>query len=90
MDLLGAMFVIEGLGTALAGQWAHKLREQLGLREDQVRFLRYHGEADDDHFAMLSRLLRSDLVDRRRAERIVRTAEIVARLYAWQLEEVRP
>ena len=90
VDLLGAMFVIEGLGTALAGQWAHKLREQLGLREDQVRFLRYHGEADDDHFAMLSRLLRSDLVDRRRAERIVRTAEIVARLYAWQLEEVRP
>jgi hypothetical protein len=51
VDLLGAMSVIEGLGTALAGDWARRLREQLGPREDQVRFLRYHGEADDDHFA---------------------------------------
>ena len=83
-----AMFVIEGLGTALAGQWADKLRGQLGLHEDQVRFLRYHGAADDDHFAVLARMLRSDLIDRERAGRIVRTAEVVARLYAWQLEEV--
>jgi 3-oxoacyl-[acyl-carrier-protein] synthase-3 len=90
VDLLGAMFVIEGLGTALAGEWARRLRDQLALREDQVRFLRYHGEADDDHFAELARLLRSDTVDRERAERIVRTAEVVARLYAWQLAEVSP
>jgi len=88
VDLLGAMFVIEGLGTALAGPWADRLRAQLGLREEQVRFLRYHGAADDDHFAALARMLRSDLIDRGRAERIVRTAEVVARLYAWQLEEV--
>jgi 3-oxoacyl-[acyl-carrier-protein] synthase-3 len=88
VDLLGAMFVIEGLGTALAAGWARSLREQLGLREDQVRFLQYHGEADDDHFAELARMLRTDVVDRPRAERIVRTAEVVARLYAWQLAEV--
>ncbi|OLB80175.1 MAG: hypothetical protein AUI14_07600 [Actinobacteria bacterium 13_2_20CM_2_71_6] len=88
VDLLGAMFVIEGLGAALVAGWARSLREQLGLREDQVRFLAYHGEADDEHFGELTALLRSDLIDRSRAERIVRTAEVVARLYAWQLAEV--
>ncbi|GIG88616.1 3-oxoacyl-[acyl-carrier-protein] synthase III C-terminal domain-containing protein [Plantactinospora endophytica] len=88
VDLLGAMFVIEGLGSALAADWADRLREQLDLGEDQTRFLRYHGSADDGHFAELARMLRSDVVDRARAERIVRTAEVVARLYAWQLAEV--
>jgi 3-oxoacyl-[acyl-carrier-protein] synthase-3 len=53
-----------------------------------VRFLRYHGEADDDHFAELARTLRSGVLDADRARRVVRTAEVVARLYAWQLEEV--
>ncbi|GAA3734977.1 beta-ketoacyl-ACP synthase III [Plantactinospora mayteni] len=88
VDLLGAMFIIEGLGAALAADWAARLREQLDLGEDQTRFLRYHGSADDEHFAELARMLRSDIVDRARAERIVRTAEVVARLYAWQLAEV--
>jgi 3-oxoacyl-[acyl-carrier-protein] synthase-3 len=88
VDLLGAMFVIEGLGTTLAAGWAGRLREQLGLTDDQVRFLGYHGTADEDHVAELAQLLRSDLIDRPLAERIVRTAEVVARLYAWQLEEM--
>ncbi|KXK60209.1 hypothetical protein AWW66_20150 [Micromonospora rosaria] len=88
VDLLGAMFVIEGLGTAKATRWAGLLRDQLGLAEDQVRFLLYHGDNDDDHFAALRNVLRSGLVDRPRAERIVRTARVVARLYALQLEEI--
>ncbi|GHJ48718.1 hypothetical protein Cs7R123_60600 [Catellatospora sp. TT07R-123] len=88
VDLLGAMFIIEGLGTALARGWAGALREQLGLREDQVRFLAYHGEADDGHFAELAHLLREGVLDGARAARVVRTAEVVARLYAMQLAEV--
>jgi 3-oxoacyl-[acyl-carrier-protein] synthase-3 len=89
VDLLGAMFVIEGLGTALALGWARSLQAQLKLRDDQVSFLLYHGEADDEHFAELAHLLRSAVSDRATGERIVRTAEVVARLYALQLEEVR-
>ncbi|MDI1462456.1 3-oxoacyl-[acyl-carrier-protein] synthase III C-terminal domain-containing protein [Catellatospora sp. KI3] len=88
VDLLGAMFIIEGLGTALALGWADSLREQLALREDQVRFLAYHGEADDGHFAELAHLLREGVLDAARAARVVRTAEVVARLYALQLAEV--
>ncbi len=88
VDLLGAMFVIEGLGTARALRWAEQLQEQLGLADDQIRFLRYHGANDDDHFEQLRTVLRSGIVDRSRAERIVRTARIVARLYALQLEEI--
>jgi 3-oxoacyl-[acyl-carrier-protein] synthase III len=88
VDLLGAMFIIEGLGTALAMGWARQLQEQLGLRDDQVTFMRYHGEADDEHFAELAHLLRGGALDQARAARVVRTAEVVARLYALQLSEV--
>jgi 3-oxoacyl-[acyl-carrier-protein] synthase III len=88
VDLLGAMFVIEGLGTANALRWARLLQQQLELGDEQVRFLRYHGANDDDHFEQLRAALRSGVVDRTRAERIVKTARVVARLYVMQLEEV--
>jgi 3-oxoacyl-[acyl-carrier-protein] synthase III len=88
VDLLGAMFVIEGLGTARAAGWARQLSGQLGLRDDQVTFLRYHGEHDDDHVGQLRALLRRVAEDRSHAERIVRTATVVARLYVMQLAEI--
>jgi 3-oxoacyl-[acyl-carrier-protein] synthase-3 len=88
IDLLGAMFIIEGLGTAKVAGWANRLRDSLALTADQVTFLDYHGEADDEHFEILRQILRSDVVDRAAAERIVRTAAVVARLYAMQLEAI--
>jgi 3-oxoacyl-[acyl-carrier-protein] synthase-3 len=88
IDLLGAMFVIEGLGAARALRWAQLLQARLGLADDQVRFLRYHGANDDDHFELLRQFLRSPIVDRSAAARIVKTAKVVARLYALQLEEI--
>jgi 3-oxoacyl-[acyl-carrier-protein] synthase III len=88
IDLLGAMFIIEGLGTAKVAGWAARLRETLGLTDDQVTFLSYHGEADDGHFELLRQILRSDLVDRAASVRVVRTAAVVARLYAMQLEAI--
>jgi len=86
VDMLGAMFVIEGLGAGKVRGWAQRLREDLGLGEEQMTFLHYHGEADDEHFDVLREVLRSGVVDRPRAERIVRTAAVVARLYVMQLE----
>jgi 3-oxoacyl-[acyl-carrier-protein] synthase III len=88
VDLLGAMFVIEGLGSAKAAGWAERLRADLGLRDDQVSFVAYHGEADEEHMGMLHDALRGVAGDPAVCARIVRTARIVARLYAWQLEEV--
>lgn len=88
LDLLGAMFVIEGLGRHKAGQWAEALKQQLHLTSEQVSFLRYHGQNDDDHFDRLRAVLNSGIVDDEVARRIVKTAKVVARLYALQLEEM--
>ena len=44
-------------------------------------------ERDDDHFELLQQFLRSPAVDQAAAERIVKTAKVVARLYVLQLEE---
>ncbi len=59
VDLLGAMFVIEGLGTRKAGGWADRLQRSAGLRDDQLTFLRYHADGDDEHFGLLRSALRS-------------------------------
>ena len=88
VDLLGAMFVIEGLGIRNVARWADRLQEGLGLRDDQVRFLRYHAEGDAEHFEILTAALRSGLLDDGALTRIVKTARVVARLYALQLEEL--
>ena len=88
VDLLGAMFVIEGLGIRNVARWADRLQEGLGLRDDQVRFLRYHAEGDAEHFEILTAALRSGLLDDGAMTRIVKTARVVARLYALQLEEL--
>jgi 3-oxoacyl-[acyl-carrier-protein] synthase-3 len=88
VDLLGAMFVIEGLGLRKAASWADRLQQLLGLADDQVSFLRYHAAGDDEHLGVLRAALRSGLLDDSAVTRIVKTARVVARLYALQLEEL--
>jgi len=88
LDLLGAMFVIEGLGRHKAGQWAAALKKQLNLTNNEVSFLQYHGQNDDNHFDRLRAVLTSGVVNDDVASRIVKTAKVVARLYALQLEEL--
>jgi 3-oxoacyl-[acyl-carrier-protein] synthase-3 len=88
IDLLGAMFVIEGLGTKKAARWAEELRAHLHLTPQQTSFLTYHGKNDDDHFNKLRTTIQSGILDEKAVERIVKTAKTVARLYALQLEEV--
>jgi 3-oxoacyl-[acyl-carrier-protein] synthase-3 len=87
-DLLGAMYIIEGLGANKATRWVELISEQLELTGDQVRFMTYHGGADEEHTEKMFEVLRSDLITREIAESIVHTARVVARLYALQLEEV--
>lgn len=88
LDLLGAMFVIEGLGSRLAGRWARQIREQLNLNDDQIRFLTHHGEADQTHMARFGEVLRTVVEAGQDTAEIVRTAEVTARLYRLQLEEI--
>src|SRR5262245_59801797 len=87
-DLIGAMFIIEGLGQRLARQWGERIREQLGLTNDQVSFFLYHSESDVKHFSRLQLALDLGLLTERRTAGIVTCAKVVARLYALQLEEL--
>jgi 3-oxoacyl-[acyl-carrier-protein] synthase III len=87
-DLLGAMYIIEGLGANKATHWVELLRDQLDLDESQTKFLTYHGGADEEHTEKMFSILKSDLITPEIARSIVHTARVVARLYALQLEEV--
>lgn len=86
--LLGAMFIIEGLGSIKARPWGLKVQERLGLPDEAVRFLLYHGENDAEHIKEFEEMLAMVLPDARTAERIVMTARVTARLYALQIEEI--
>ena len=80
-DLLGAMFIIEGLGAQLAARWGALIKEQLDLADDQVSFLLYHGGNDDRHLDKLEQALGAGALDDRMVDRIVKTAKVTARLY---------
>lgn len=87
-DLLGAMFMIEGLGSRKATEWGTAIRDSLQLMDDQVSFLLYHGEEDDDHLADFEHWVGKTVTTEEEGDALVRTAQVVARLYALQLEEV--
>jgi len=88
VGMLGAMFIIEGLGNRLAGPWADAIAAQLALGDEALSFLRYHGENDADHLAMFDRAIEMTVTSEAIATEIVRHARIVARLYRLQLEEI--
>lgn len=88
LDLLGSMFIIEGLGNQLAGSWAVQIQQTLGLGPEQISFLAYHGANDTGHVAKLDRLFAAEWMTAAIAQRIVKTARITARLYRLQLESI--
>jgi hypothetical protein len=86
--LLGAMWIIEGLGAIKAAEWGALVRDRLGLPNEAVRFLLYHGENDAEHIVEFEAMLALVLPDAAVAAHIVKTAEVTARLYALQIEEI--
>lgn len=86
--LLGAMWIIEGLGSIKAAEWGGLVRQRLDLPDHAVRFLLYHGENDAEHIGEFEEMLGLVLPDPKVAERIVKTARVTARLYALQVEEI--
>lgn len=87
-DLLGAMWIIEGLGEKMANVWADRIDELTGGDGTYTKFMRYHGHNDNTHmdkfYSLIDRLCKTekDVID------IVRTARVVSRLYSLQLEEI--
>jgi 3-oxoacyl-[acyl-carrier-protein] synthase-3 len=86
--LLGAMWIIEGLGEKMAGKWAARVEELTGVGRECTRFLRYHADNDDAHLDKLYALIDRICTTPPAADDVVRTAAVVGRLYALQLEEV--
>ena len=88
VDLLGAMWIVEGLGNKMANEWAARIEEIIGDTKGYTRFLRYHGENDEAHMDKLYGLIDRVCADEASADRIIQTATVVGRLYALQLEEI--
>ncbi len=88
IDLLGAMWIIEGLGEKMARSWAERIQELTGLSEDSTRFMSYHGHNDAEHMLRFYAMLDEVCVDEKASSSIVKTSKVVARLYRLQLEEV--
>lgn len=86
--LLGAMWIVEGLGEKMASNWAERIESLTGCGRDATRFLRYHGGNDELHMNKLYALIDRICTSEARCDEVVMTARVVARLYAWQLEEV--
>ncbi len=92
LGLLGAIYIIEGTGRRIIPALLPRLRQQLSLRDDCFRFLRYHGENDISHLdrwlSAVELVLHSDPQATERVEMaIVKTARHVAELYLMQWEE---
>ena len=88
IDLLGAVFIIEGLGQRKAREWGEAIRDQLRLDDGQVSFLLYHGAHDGDHLADFEDMVRLVAHDPAVCDAIVKCAKVTARLYRLQLEEL--
>jgi hypothetical protein len=86
--LLGAMWIVEGLGEKMAANWADRIEALTGCSRDATRFLRYHGGNDESHMNKLYALVDRICTSEARSDDVVMTARVVARLYAWQLEEI--
>ncbi len=88
IGMLGAMFIIEGLGNRMASTWAERIQRALGVGSEATRFLGYHGANDEGHLEKLRSIADNGSVTFLNIPGIVKTARVVARLYALQLEEL--
>lgn len=88
VDLIGAMWIIEGLGNKMSLKWAKLVNEQFSEHSNITRFLKYHGQNDEHHMQELYELIDSVSKSEKHIEAIVKTARVVGRLYCLQLTEV--
>lgn len=86
--LLGAMWIIEGLGEKMASDWAKKIHQAIPGSEVFTKFISYHGENDDAHMAKLYQMLDDVCQGEGNLDAIKQVAKTVGRLYALQLAEI--
>jgi 3-oxoacyl-[acyl-carrier-protein] synthase-3 len=89
VDLIGSILIVEGLGNQLAAQWASQIQQSLNLADEQVSFLSYHAENDESHIGKLEAIVNAEWMTPELSKSIVKTAQVTARLYLLQLEEIK-
>ena len=87
-ELIGAMFIIEGIGQRIARQWGKRIQETLGLKSEAVSFFLYHSDSDVVHFKRLDLAIGAGILTRKLVADILKCAKVTGRLYALQLEEI--
>lgn len=92
VDLLGAIYIIEGTGQKIIPALLPKIKELTGLSPECFSFLSYHGQNDEHHLlrwlgAVEYVLTQSDNPEKTR-EQMVRTAKVTAQLYAMQMQMI--
>jgi 3-oxoacyl-[acyl-carrier-protein] synthase-3 len=87
VDLLGAIYIIEGTGQRVIPQLLPALRRQLELPKQHFRFLRYHGENDQAHLARWLQAVEIVLAHAP-ASTIADTARATAELYLLQFQGI--
>jgi 3-oxoacyl-[acyl-carrier-protein] synthase-3 len=91
IDLIGAMWIIEGVGEKMAAEWAssvEKIFSNTKGSKNVASFMRYHGENDETHMEKLHQIIGQACRSEADCIAIERTARVVGKLYVMQLEEV--
>lgn len=88
VELVGAMWIIEGLGNKMSLNWAKLVNEQFKPEKNITQFLSYHGENDEHHMNELYELVDRIATSKESVAAIVKTAKVVGKLYCLQLEEI--
>ena len=65
------MFIIEGLGSIKAIEWGKLVQTRLGLPNEALKFLLYHGENDAAHMEEFAEMLRMVLPDEALSENLL-------------------
>ena len=87
--LLGAMFIIEGLGSIKAQEWGRMVNERLGLPEEAVQAsCSTTARTTPSTWRSSRRCCAWCCPTTRSRPRIVTCARVTARLYALQIEEI--
>lgn len=88
IDMIGAMWIIEGLGQKMACDWATRIDELIEGNGEYTKFMLYHAENDSTHIEKMYSLIDRVCQSESDVNDILRTARVVGKLYAMQLQEI--
>jgi 3-oxoacyl-[acyl-carrier-protein] synthase III len=90
VDLLGAIYIIEGTGQRIVPALLPMLKAQVALPASAFKFLDYHGSNDVNHLARWLQALELALtLEPSAASRIIETAQHTAHLYLMQFKHIQ-